>query len=165
MDHVAIMRPSWGMTERLLSGQKVIESRWYKHRRTPMDMVQPGDMVYFKDAGGPVVVRARVEHVLQFEDLTPAKISHILSTYGSDDGIPTEELTLYHERFKDKRFCMLIFLEHPESVQPFNISKEGFGAMAAWLSAKSINELRVVARAATTEPKRRGLWRRRANKK
>ena len=159
MDHVAIMRPSWGMTERLLSGQKIIESRWYKTKHIPWDTVHEGDMIYFKDAGGPVVARARVEYVLQYEDLTPSKIDHILSTYGHDDGIPASEMPVYRERFKDKRYCMLIFLEHPERVKPFQVSKEGFGAMAAWLSAKSIAELRAVPQASVPAPQRR-FWRR-----
>lgn len=30
MEHVAIMRKSWGLTDKILSGQKKIESRWYK---------------------------------------------------------------------------------------------------------------------------------------
>lgn len=158
MDHVAIMRPSWGMTERLLSGKKIIESRWYKNKHLPWDSVKPGDTIYFKDAGGPVVVRAKVEYVLQYENLTPKKIDHILSTYGHDDGIPAEELALYRERYNDKQYCMLVFLEHPEAVKPFHISKEGFGAMAAWLSVASISELRVAQ--APSPVARRKFWKR-----
>ena len=29
MQHVAIMKKSWGLTDKILSGQKKIESRWY----------------------------------------------------------------------------------------------------------------------------------------
>jgi len=29
MEHVAIMRKAWGLTDKILSGQKKIESRWY----------------------------------------------------------------------------------------------------------------------------------------
>lgn len=33
MEHVAIMKKSWGLTRKILSGEKTIESRWYRFRR------------------------------------------------------------------------------------------------------------------------------------
>ena len=67
MDHVAIMNPRWRLIPRILSGEKVIESRWYLTRRAPWDRVAAGDTVYFKDAGRPVTARAKVSRVVQLE--------------------------------------------------------------------------------------------------
>lgn len=66
MDHVAIMRKSWGLTQKILTGEKKIESRWYNVRYAPWDKIEKGDMVYFKDSGTPVTLRTRVQKVLQF---------------------------------------------------------------------------------------------------
>lgn len=73
MDHVAIMKPSWGLLPKILSGQKVIESRWYSTRHLPWGKINPGDTTYFKNSGGPVTIKARVDKVLSFENLTPPK--------------------------------------------------------------------------------------------
>ena len=87
MEHIAIMRKSWGLTPKILSGQKKIESRWYKVRYKPWDSIKSGDIVYFKDSGEPVTIKATVGKVIQFSDLTPSKVKGILKKYGKADGI------------------------------------------------------------------------------
>ncbi|MBI3413268.1 MAG: hypothetical protein HY051_04265, partial [Candidatus Aenigmarchaeota archaeon] len=66
MYHVAIMKKSWGLTEKILDRRKTIESRWYKHRRTPWNKIKKGDTVYFKNSGEPVSIKTRVKKVMQF---------------------------------------------------------------------------------------------------
>lgn len=51
MHHVAIMKPSWKLIPKILSGEKTIESRWYQTRRAPWNGIAAGDVVYFKDSG------------------------------------------------------------------------------------------------------------------
>ena len=138
MYHVAIMKKSWGLTQKILSGEKTIESRWYKAKYAPWDRIKPGDMVYFKDSGEPVMIKAEVHRVLQFSNLTPEKVRSILDEYGKDDGINHEDIPKYFEMFKDKNYCILIFLKNPQSIAPFHINKKGFGAMAAWVTAEKI---------------------------
>ncbi len=82
MYHVAIMKKSWGLIPKILSGEKTIESRWYKTKRTPWDKVKPGDTVYFKNSGEPVTAKAQVSKVLQFQIHQLSDIEHIISTYG-----------------------------------------------------------------------------------
>ena len=48
MEHVAIMKKSWGLTEKILTGAKKIESRWYKNKHTPWNRIKSGEIVYFK---------------------------------------------------------------------------------------------------------------------
>jgi len=66
MDHIAIMKKSWGLLPKILSGEKTCESRWYKFKRDPWDKVKEGDTLWFKDSGEPVSVKARVRKVSQF---------------------------------------------------------------------------------------------------
>jgi len=73
MEHLAIMKKSWGLTDKILSGRKKIESRWYSARRAPWDRIKKGEIVYFKDSGGPVRTRTEVDKVMQFENLTSQK--------------------------------------------------------------------------------------------
>jgi ASC-1-like (ASCH) protein len=136
------MRKSWGLTEKILSGDKTIESRWYKNRYAPWGKVAVDDIVYFKNSGEAAKVRAKVGGVLQFEDLTESKVREILEKYGEEDGLEADELALYFERFKRKRYCILIFLKNVEEVPPFEVNKQGFGAMAAWLTADSLEAIK-----------------------
>lgn len=143
MDHLAIMKKSWGLTDKILSGQKKIESRWYSVRCRPWNRIKEGDVVYFKDTGSPVKIRAKVSKVLQFDNLTPGKVKRILKEYGKKDGIDKRNLSIFYDLFKDKRYCMLIFLKDPKRVKPFYVNKKGFGLMSAWITVKNINEIKI----------------------
>ena len=141
MDHVAIMKKSWGLLPKILSGEKTIESRWYKNKVRPWGMINAGDMVYFKNSGEPFGVMAVVKQVKNWDSLDPLKVRQILEEYGEEDGIRHEELEKYYALFKEKKYCLLIFLEKPQKIKPFEINKEGFGAMAAWLCVPKIDLL------------------------
>ena len=65
----------------------------------------------------------------------------ILREYGNDDGISHDKIDFYYNLFKNKRYCMLIFIKNPEQVKPFDIDKKGFGAMASWICVDDINKL------------------------
>lgn len=142
MDHVAIMKKSWGLTQKIISGQKRVESRWYKSKCSPWGKIGEGDVVYFKDSGKPVSIKTEVEKVISFSDLTPKKVSEILDEYGKDDGIEKDKIKEFFELFKNKNYCLLIFLKNPENIEPFEIDKTGFGMMSAWLSVENIDRIK-----------------------
>src|SRR3989304_3580104 len=119
MDHIAIMKKSWGLIPKILDGRKKIESRWGKNKCAPWGKVKVGDRVFFKNSGEPVTVLARVSKVLQFEDLNSEGVREILGKYGGDDGISISNLENTIEWAKEKRYCTLIFLENPKEIQPF----------------------------------------------
>lgn len=138
---MAIMKKSWGLTEKILTGEKNIESRWYQTKHIPWDKIKALDEVYFKNSGEPVTIKANVEKVLQFSNLTSAKVKEILEQYGKDDGIEKEKIQDFFEIFKDKKYCILIFLKNPEKIKPFEINKKGFGAMAAWITVDALAQI------------------------
>jgi ASC-1-like (ASCH) protein len=142
LDHIAIMKKSWGLLPKILSGKKTIESRWYKNKSAPWGKINKGDIVYFKNSGEPVTVRARVSKVLSFENLNKNKVREILYKYGKEDGINQNDLENFFNLFKDKRYCMLVFLDKPKLIEPFGINKKGFGAMAAWITLPDIGVLK-----------------------
>lgn len=143
MEHIAIMKKSWGLTQKILSGKKKIESRWYTTKVSPWDRIKIGETIYFKDSGGKIKVKAIVEQVIQFSDLTSEKVKEILNTYGPNIGIGIDNIHPFFERFKDKKYCILIFLKNPQAIEPFNIDKTGFGARAAWISVECVRKLKV----------------------
>lgn len=137
------MKKSWGLTEKILSGQKKIESRWYMAKYAPWDRIKEGEVIYFKDSGEPISLKAKVERVIQFSDLTPNKVKDILSEHGDDDGIEKDKIPEFFERFRNKKYCLLIFLKNPQRIKPFEISKKGFGMMAAWITVGNVNQIKV----------------------
>lgn len=139
LEHIAIMRKSWGLTAKILSGQKNIESRWYSVKCKPWDGIREREVVYFKDSGEPVKIKTEVDKVLQFADLTPKKVQDIINEYRGGIGIKKEEVAEFLERFKNKKYCMLIFLKNPVVVRPFEINKTGFGIMSAWISVCDVS--------------------------
>ncbi len=136
------MRKSWGLTQKILDGRKKIESRWYSAKREPWNSVKEGEVIYFKDSGEPVTLKAEVKKVIQFADLTPNRVRKILDEYGDDDGLEKEKIPEFFERFKDKQYCILIFLKNPRAIEPFAINKAGFGAMAAWITVDDISSIK-----------------------
>lgn len=129
MDHVAIMKKTLGFLPKILSGEKTIESRWYQTKRAPWGKIKVGNTVYFKNSGELVTARATVSRVLQFENLTPKKTAAILKEYGPQIGLS--------KIGEPKKYCILVFLENPQSVKPIEVDKTGFGSMSAWLTGPS----------------------------
>ncbi len=142
MEHIAIMQKSWGLTEKIATGQKVIESRWYKVKYAPWGRIAPGEKVYFRNAGEPVAIQAEVDHVLYISDLTPEKVLAILAKYGKDIGIEEPDIPKFFELYQHKKHCMLIFLKHAQYIQPFEINKQGFGIRSSWISVENVAKIR-----------------------
>ncbi len=142
MDHVAIMKKEWGLLPKILSGEKKIESRWYRTRRSPWNEIRSGDTVYFKDSGAPITVKAQVTNVRQFEGLTASKVAGLIDQYGGVDGIGLDNRDNFKKLLCDKKYCLLIFFDHVESVTPFEIDKKGYGLQAAWLVTENIESLK-----------------------
>jgi hypothetical protein len=145
MDHVAIMKKSWGLTPKILSGKKKIESRWCQMRCSPWGKIAARDTVYFKDSGHPAEIKAEVSKVLAFSDLTPGKVQNILDEYAEADGIEKDKIPEFFELFKNKKYCLLVFLENPQRIEPFEIDKSGFGCMSAWIAIENIEKIKLPA--------------------
>jgi ASC-1-like (ASCH) protein len=142
MEHVAIMKKSWSLTKKILDGRKKIESRWYKTKHKPWGSIKKGETIYFKDSGEPVSLMAEVDRIIQFSGLTPKKVKEILEKHASAAGIEKNEVSGFFKRFRNSRYCILVFLKNPRKIRPFDIDKTGFGIMSAWLTVNSVKGLK-----------------------
>lgn len=134
MDHVAIMTKKWKLIDKILSGEKTIESRWYVNRVKPWQAISPGDRIYFKDTGCPVTASAEVAEVLYFENLNEQLFNQLLTKYGNDICLVNRN---YLDYYRNKRYVILIKLRNPHRLeQPFEIDKTGYGNAAAWLTGE-----------------------------
>lgn len=140
MNHIAIMKKSWGLIPKIVSIEKTIESRWYKNRIAPWDRIHKGDIVYFKDSGEPVSAVAKVSNVLQFSNLDKKQFTGIMSKYADQICLSTRD---YNEYYKSKNYCILIFLTEPKKVEkPFRIDKTGYGISSAWMCIEDVEKIR-----------------------
>lgn len=140
MDHIAIMTTKWDLIGKIVEGKKTIESRWYKTRRAPWNVVREGDWIYFKESGGLVTAKAQVAKVLQFEGLTVSMAHEIIAEYGSRILIQDKDVEKWA---KGKNYVVLVFLKQPAVIEPFQINKKGFGNAAAWLTIPSVETIRI----------------------
>lgn len=141
MHHIAIMKKEWRLIDKILSSGKIVESRWYKTKHSPWDKVGAGDSIYFKNTGEPVSVKAKVSKVLQIEVLSEKQKQDILVKYQDDLGVK-EIMPSIQEYVRGKKYCLLVFFENAKKVEPFEINKKGFGAMAAWITVDNINKIK-----------------------
>lgn len=136
MDHVAILKKEWGLVPKILSGDKTLESRWLKRRAAPWDKVQPGDTLYFKNAGEPVIARATVTKVLQYEIRSHQEALALMRRYAEKDlGEKTLPGAILNY-IKGKRFTVFVFFDSAKKIQPFKINKRGFGLRCAWMTTR-----------------------------
>jgi ASC-1-like (ASCH) protein len=143
MDHIAIMKKDWKLIPKIKNGTKIIESRWYLHKVAPWGKIKPNETIYFKNSGEPVTLSAKVVKVLSFENLSPIRVQELLNEYGKEDGIEEKDIPIFYERFKDKKYCLLIYLKEVKEVEPFNIDKTGFGSMSAWISVENVMRIKL----------------------
>ncbi len=138
MEHLAILNKKLNLLQKIISGEKTIESRWYVNRKAPYGCIKKGDIVYFKNSGEPVSVKVSVANVLQFDNLNDAKILQILKEYGKRLGVDES----YASNIKGKRYCVLVFLGNVKEIKQFDINKKGYGMMSAWITVDNINKLK-----------------------
>lgn len=143
MDHVAIMHRRSKFIDKILCGEKTIESRWYLSRKAPWGKVKKGDRVFFKLSGDKIIACAEVAKVEQHEFLSNQKAREIIRTYAQQIGFKKNKISKYYKAYANKKFCVLIFLKNPKRITPFKIDKSGFGLSSAWLCVENINQIKI----------------------
>ena len=141
MDHVAIMNKRQGLIDRILTGKKTIETRWYKNKSIPWDKIKVGDRIFFKDSGGSVRVAAKVNKIKQFENLDLKMSQKIVDEYG-DEGLIDIQNKNVGEWAVGKKYAILIWLKDIKAVKTFSINKKGYGSASAWISVENVDTIR-----------------------
>ena len=139
------MKKSWGLIPKILNGTKIAESRWYKSKIVPWDRIQAGDNIYFKNSGEPVIVKARVIKVLQYEISENNQALEIMNKHARKDlGFKIIPLEIQNY-ILNKNYAIFIFFDSVEKIKPFYIDKTGFGAMVAWIVVDDISRIKKVS--------------------
>ncbi len=115
--HLAILVNPY--LQRLLNGQKTIESRFSVQRRAPYAQVASGDVVLLKRSGGPIMGIGLVAEPT-FYELTPTLLQHIQTTYA--DALGIDNPAFWTER-ATAAFATLIPLLHVRQIPPIPFVK------------------------------------------
>lgn len=139
MEHLAILSKQSKLLVKILSGEKTIESRWYKSKVAPWGNIKAGETIYFKESSDPVRAKATIAEVMQYY-LPQTNVSDLLEKYAKQICFtaPMPELIQW---CKERKYCILIRLKNVEPIEPFDINKKGFGLMAAWITVDKIEKI------------------------
>jgi len=143
MQHVAIMKKEWGLIDKVLSGEKVLETRWYKNRYAPWNKVKKGDIVYFKNSGESVSIKVIIVKVEQYEIQNEKQRDNIIKKVWKDDLGKDGNKNILENYSKGKKYCIIVWFNKVEKIKPFNINKKGFGNMASWICVNDINKIKI----------------------
>lgn len=125
MEHIAILSHK-SVLDKILSGQKTIESRFSRLKSLPFGQINKGDILYFKLSGGPVLGKALVSRVEEYDSLTPARVNEIARLYQKELALSEDFLV----RKLESKFASLIFLEQVEECEPWHYKQQG---RAGWI--------------------------------
>lgn len=143
MVHVAIMKTSWQLLPKILSGEKIVESRWYKNRHAPWGRINPGDTLYFKDSGKPVTVKSNVTKVEQIEIQNNSQALIIMQKYALADLGTTKLSSDIRNYITDKKYAIFVHFNRAKKIDPFEIDKSGFGMQSAWICVEDVVRIKI----------------------
>lgn len=121
--HAAIVLPR--CLDLILSGEKRVEARLTLTRREPFGRIAEGDLIYFKERGGPYRARAVVGGVLCVENLSARAVAMLAAEY---EPLVRSEPGFWHKK-RSTRFGTFIVLT---DVQPCDEGPAWVSRGAAW---------------------------------
>lgn len=117
------------MIDKILSGEKTLESRWMQQRKAPWNRIAIGDKIFFAEKGY-IRAQAHVKNTIQKEIASDKERREFLKRYASRLGVTTD---IFYPNISQSRYVILIELEDIQPTAPRTFSKEGFGPRATWL--------------------------------
>lgn len=105
MKHLAIFKGNGG--EKILTGEKTIESRFSRRKSPPFGAISSGDLVYIKPTGKEIIGEFRVQKVLFFDGIEDADIKDIKERYGK--GLAIDDID-YWKGKSGSKYGTLIFI-------------------------------------------------------
>lgn len=103
----------------ILEGKKTIESRFGVHRSAPHGRVQPGDVLFLKASGGPVVGLCQVGETWFF-DLRETSLATVRARFARE--LCAEDPAFWQARAHAK-LATLMRVDHVVTLPPISIPK------------------------------------------
>lgn len=102
--HLAIFQ-DWAILD-ILSGKKQIEGRFSKSRIAPFGKVSPGDRVFMKPPGKPILGEFVVDRVFHFDHPKVEELAELKEKYKEELGLPSH----FWSKKDEVNYATLIFI-------------------------------------------------------
>lgn len=115
--HLAVFRQPY--LDKILSGEKTIESRFSRSRSVPFEKIQTGNIILLKETAGPICAIAVAASIRSFGPLGSGEAEHIMEVYQA-------ALQLDHDFRTAKQnslYATLITLKDVFPIKPIQIRK------------------------------------------
>ena len=141
MDHIVYLDKKAGEAEKLLNGSKTQIIRGAAGRKLPYGRVFEGDTLYFinNDGSGKVFACAMVLSVLNSDKLEPQQSAAMINENQPCLQLSNDQI----ERWRGKRYLVLVTIDNFETFQPFSIDRSAYGNMDDWLPLGDIEKVKI----------------------
>lgn len=127
MQHVVIVREPFASA--IAGGRKRVEARLSQARQVPFGVVAPGDVLWFRRAGGGYVARALVRRVTSRSGLTPRGVGALRRRFARRVGAGDE----FWSARSQAKYATLVEFERVEPTAQGPIVRKRAGDRRAWL--------------------------------
>lgn len=115
--HLAVMRQPY--LDYVLSGEKKVESRFSKVPCAPYKKVKKGDIIVFKETGGPLRAISMIKDVSFFGNIDSSKSMTLLLGHKDELMISDD----FIEKKKDSKYVSLMYLDKVIPIHCVNLIK------------------------------------------
>ncbi|GJQ61272.1 MAG: hypothetical protein SCALA702_03250 [Melioribacteraceae bacterium] len=140
-DHVVYLDASTKEYDKIVDGVKTAILRGAMGRKMPYGRVFPDDELFFilNNGEGLVTAKAKVKSVFNSPKLSQEESIQILEENSVKLNLEPKQFN----RFKGKRYLVVVEITNPEILTPFSIDKSKFGNMDDWLPVGNIETVKV----------------------
>lgn len=139
VEHVAILRKPY--LDLILAGAKTVEARLYKSARAPVGRVRAGEVIWFKQSGGPYRARGVVSGVHEERLESAARVRALRREF---DGRVLGGAEFWEERAGARHAVLVSFgLVTPIEAGPSLEHLSGMARRAGWHVLPALGRVRV----------------------
>lgn len=106
--------------DKILSGEKTIETRFTKNKCAPFKKVAEGDVLFLKAVGEDVIAKT-VDKKVENHVLSEQKLREIANFYYKDIGVEDSQIERFVLKRKDKNYAVLVWLSEVQDISPFSV--------------------------------------------
>lgn len=140
-DHVVFLDTAAKELDKIIAGNKTAILRGAMGRKMPYGRVFPDDTLYFIQNNGEALVRAKatVKAVFNSPKLSQEGSSKMLEENSDKLNLEPKQFN----RFKGKRYLVVVEISNPEILSPFPVDKSNYGNMDDWLPVGNIENVKM----------------------
>ena len=141
MDHVVYLDAKAKELENLIKGNKSMIIRGAQGRKLPHGRVNAGDILYFINNNGELVVKAKgvVANVINSDKLSVEESFELIIKNQDKLQLPDKQFS----KLAGKSYLVLIGINDIEEVDPFLIDKSDFNNTDDWIPVGEIEKIAI----------------------